>query len=171
KQGEKLIAFPVRVARNESPIDLNEFKSIFENEDIDNTEKAIRLNTILATAGIDVKQKGNAFIDLGNGLNTELFDNLFAQLEQKEYLSEVDSWIDPKTDIKETLVDRVSISLDMSKPFVNPKIKLDLNSIDIEIEENEVNKEAKEKSAISSATNTASTLAGVKKYKFCEQNI
>lgn len=168
KQGEKLIAFPVRVARNESPIDLNEFKSIFENKDIDNTEKAIRLNTILATAGIDVKQKGNAFIDLGNGLNTKLFDNLFAQLEQKEYLSGVDSWIDPKTDIKETLVDRVSISLDMSKPFVNPKIKLDLNSIDIEIEENEVNKEAKEKSAISSATSTVSAIAGVKKYKFCE---
>jgi len=168
RQGVKHIAFPVRVSRNASPIDLNEFQGLFNNETLEGSEKAIRLNSILARAGIDVTQTGNAFIDLGNGLSSEAFDNLFSQLSEKQYLSSVDGWNDSRTSIAEALIGNVTISLDMSAPFVSPKIKFDLASIETVIEETPETQDKKKKSATQSAVNTVNEKAGLKNFNFCK---
>ena len=131
KKGNHLIAFPVRVGRDESPIDLNTFKSIYESDSITAVVKAIRLNTMLAQAGIDVKQKGNAFVVIGdNALNDEFFNNIFAQLTEKEYIRSVDSWTDPKTSIESSLLDNATTSIRLSDPFISPKIKFDFSAIE-----------------------------------------
>ena len=133
KRGKQLIAYPVKVGRNESPIDLDTFKSIFESDSITAVDKAIRLNTMLAQAGIDIKQKGNAFVVIGdNELNKEFFDNIFAQLEQKEYIRSVESWTDPKQSISDALLENATINIKLSNPFISPKIKFDFSSVEVE---------------------------------------
>lgn len=133
KRGKQLIAYPVKVGRDSSPIDLDAFKSIFESDSITAVDKAIRLNTMLAEAGIDIKQKGNAFVVIGdNTLNKDFFDNIFAQLEQKEYIRSVSSWSDSKQSIEDALLNNATININMSNPFISPKIKFDFSAIEVQ---------------------------------------
>lgn len=133
KRGKQLIAYPVKVGRDSSPIDLDAFKSIFESDSITAVDKAIRLNTMLAEAGIDIKQKGNAFVVIGdNTLNKDFFDNIFAQLEQKEYIRSVSSWTDSKQSIEDALLNNATINIKLSNPFISPKIKFDFSAIEVQ---------------------------------------
>ena len=149
KKGKHLIAFPAKVAREDSPIDLNRFRSIYESETLSGVDKAIRLNTMLAEAGIDVKQPGNAFIVIGeNSLNEDFFNNIFAQLNNKEYLRSVDSWVDAKQSISETLLDNASVNIRLSQPFISPKVKFDFSKIEVQ-EMPEAKKKSTKKAVVS----------------------
>ena len=149
KKGKNLIAFPAKVAREDSPIDLNRFRSIYESETLSGVDKAIRLNTMLAEAGIDVKQPGNAFIVIGeNSLNEDFFNNIFAQLNNKEYLRSVDSWVDAKQSISETLLDNASVNIRLSQPFISPKVKFDFSKIEVQ-EMPEAKKKSTKKAVVS----------------------
>lgn len=133
RKGNHLIVYPVKVGRNESPIDLEMFKSIYESETFSAVDKAIKLNTMLAQAGIDVKQKGNAFVVVGdNMLNDDFFNNIFARLTEKEYIRNVDSWTDSKQSIEDALLNNASANIRFSDPFISPKVKFDFSSVEVQ---------------------------------------
>lgn len=133
RKGNHLIVYPVKVGRNESPIDLEAFKTIYESGSITAVEKAIRLNTMLSQAGIDVKQKGNAFVVIGdNTLNNDFFNNIFARLTEKEYIRSVDSWTDPKQSIEDALLNNASANIRFSDPFISPKVKFDFSNVEVQ---------------------------------------
>lgn len=133
RKGNHLIVYPVKVGRDESPIDLGEFKNLYESTSLSAVDKAIRLNTMIAQAGIDVKQKGNAFVVVGdNILNDDFFNNIFARLTEKEYIRNVDSWIDPKQSIEDALLNNALINIRLSDPFISPKAKFDFSSVEVQ---------------------------------------
>lgn len=133
RKGNHLIVYPVKVGRNESPIDLEAFKTIYESGSITAVEKAIRLNTMLSQAGIDVKQKGSAFVVIGdNTLNNDFFNNIFARLTEKEYIRSVDSWTDPKQSIEDALLNNASANIRFSDPFISPKVKFDFSNVEVQ---------------------------------------
>lgn len=128
KKGEQLIAYPIRVASDTIEVDLNEFSAIYGNENTSPTEKAIRLNQIVADAGIDVRVPGNSFIVLGDKLNEETYNNLFARLQNISYLRSVEPLIDSSMSISDALTTvGASTSLNLSDPFSGTKFKMDLS--------------------------------------------
>ena len=133
RKGNHLIVYPVKVGRNESPIDLEAFKTIYESGSITAVEKAIRLNTMLSQAGINVKQKGDAFVVIGdNTLNSDFFNNIFARLTEKEYIRSVDSWTDSKQSIEDALLNNASANIRFSDPFISPKVKFDFSNVEVQ---------------------------------------
>lgn len=128
KKGEQLIAYPIRVASDTIEVDLNEFSAIYSNDNTSPTEKAIRLNQIVADAGIDVRVPGNSFIVLGDKLNEETYNNLFARLQNISYLRSVEPLIDSTMSISDALATvGASTSLNLSDPFSGTKFKMDLS--------------------------------------------
>lgn len=140
KQGSQNIAYPIRVLSDTIEVDLNEFQAIYNNPDISPTEKAIRLNGILANSGIDVTMEGNSFIVIGNTLDNEVYNNLFARLQNISYLRDVSPLTDKNISILEGLLSvGASTSLDLSNPFSGAKFKLDLSEFKpLEVTKNDV---------------------------------
>lgn len=159
KKGNRYIAYPARVGREGARVDVTQFTQIRNNENISETDKVIKLNEMLATAGIDVKQPGNSFVALGEGISDEIFNNLLAKLENKEYLSPVDSWVSQDISISDALTaSGVETSLDLSDAFKSTKFKLDLSDFsnkeaDKKVKEIKDGKDVKEQEVVDDVSN------------------
>lgn len=129
-RGETRFAYPVKLLPQEKA-SLDDFKKIFES-DLRPVDKVISLNTYMAGRGVDIKQTGNSFtiFNLEEG-DSKFFNEKVAQMEGMDYYKELDSWIDPKTDIADDLVGQVSIDVDITSPLHSPKIQMDFSGLDI----------------------------------------
>jgi len=132
--GGRRIAWPVRVAQETVPVDIAQMTDIF-NSELTPTEKANKLNPIMAQAGIDIKIPGNAFMVVqNNNLSPEFFQQKVAQIQNNVYLRSVDDFIDKKKTLQEILLNNASININLSRPFISPKIKFDMSGVQVTME-------------------------------------
>lgn len=150
QKGSKRIAYPVRAERLTPIVTTEALENIFKDENKTTTQRAIEINTALNEAGFNIKEQGQALIAFeGEKLNREVFDNILAQLENKEYLSSVENWTDQSISIRESLVGKASIDINLNEPFLSPKIKMDLSGIkDTSLKTNETKKKASRVEAV-----------------------
>lgn len=149
KKGEKLIAYPLTVASDLPVVTSDDMLSIY-NSQLPETEKAIRLNQLLARAGVNIQEVGNAFVIVGEErINSDFFNQKVAQVENITYLRNVDNFLDSRIPKEEVLRSGVSININLSEPFISPKIKLDFSNITAKEVSNE-NLRSKSKKAVSS---------------------
>lgn len=133
RKGVKRIAYPVNVGRETPPVTEAQIRGIQNNTILSTSEKAMQINTLLAKAGIDVRQTGNSIISYSdNTLNTDVLDDIIDRLNNREYISKVDNWISEETTIAEDLVGNASININVREPFLSPKIKLDLKDVKVD---------------------------------------
>jgi hypothetical protein len=132
-KGVKRIAYPVRLDKIEKE-GLEEFSEVY-NSKTEDFRKAIRLNEILAERGVDTSKPGNSFITIGdkNNLNDEFFSTKLAQLENISYFSDLDTWLDNKKPLTDIIKAGVSIDIDLNDPFHSPKLQLDYNKFDVDV--------------------------------------
>lgn len=129
-KGSMRVAIPVKIQSDEMA-GLEEFEQMYKSS-LPISEKAAQLNTFLASRGVDVNQRGNAFIGIGEGnLNDTFFNDKLAQLKSIEYFSTLEAWTDPKSDIKGTLIQGVTTIVDMRSPLHSPKVALDYSNIKV----------------------------------------
>lgn len=168
--GNKRIAYPVTMegeAQNQESIE--EFERVY-NSDTGIVDKAVALNKILASKGIDIKQPGNAFVAIGkDNMNDKFFSEKLAQLKSINYFSNLDQWISRNNKIEDSLSEGVSIDINLSKPFHSPKLKLDfseLNVSEVTIKSDSKPSASKDKNVGKGASRLSAAIKG-KKNKKC----
>lgn len=146
KQGTRYVAFPVTVSTDTPLVTSDQMRDIM-SRDITDVQKAIELNTLLARAGVDVNTVGNSFVvTTGMGINNEFFEDKVAQVENITYLRSVDSFLDKSIPVGDALVGSgASTTIDMSTPFISPKMRLDFDGVRVK-ETSGVNNDVKENS-------------------------
>lgn len=128
RKGSKKIAYPIRIAEGVVEVDLQEFQAIYQNDNLTETEKAIRLNNIIAQSGIDIKQSGNAIIVMGEKISEEIYNNLFDRLQNISYLRNVESLVDKSIDIPDALETVGALTaINLSDPFRGAKFAFDFS--------------------------------------------
>lgn len=127
-KGSMRVAVPVKI-QSDRIEGMEEFDRIYKSSS-PISEKAAQLNTFMASRGVDINQRGNAFIGIGEGnLNDTFFNEKVAQMESIEYFSTLEAWTDPKSDIKGTLLQGVTTIVDMKNPLHSPKVALDYSKV------------------------------------------
>ena len=125
KSGER-IAYPVEVLEGERP-DPQDVVKIFES-DASNESKVERLNNLLAERGVNIRGKGQAFT-FRNIEDTEFLREKVAQLENIKYFYDVGEWTNKSSPMEDILKDQVLIDINMSEPFISPKMQLDYSEL------------------------------------------
>lgn len=129
--GEKRVAYPVRVQEEISP-DTTEFETIY-NSEISSSDKAKALNRFMASRGIDIKTKGNAFISFGvTNITDQFFQEKLAELKAISYFYEVENWVNQDVSMDEVLRSQISVDINVLDPFHSPKLAFDYKDLDIE---------------------------------------
>jgi hypothetical protein len=129
--GGKRVAYPVRVQEEISP-DTTEFETIY-NSEISSSDKAKALNRFMASRGIDIKTKGNAFISFGvTNITDQFFQEKLAALKEISYFYEVENWVNQDVPMDEVLRAQISVDINVLDPFHSPKLAFDYKDLDIE---------------------------------------
>ena len=131
KYGSKNVAFPIDVSSETVDVS-NELTDILSNDTLNEAQKVIQLNTLMAKYGIDneaLRRKGG---DISTADVAEI----------KEQLSNIEMPVDYKD---QAAVERAnkSIFIDMNDPFMASKIVLDYGNVEELVEQKKENKEAK----------------------------
>ena len=131
KYGSKNVAFPIDVSSETVDVS-NELTDILSNDTLNEVQKVIQLNTLMAKYGIDneaLRRKGG---DISTADVAEI----------KEQLSNIEMPVDYKD---QAAVERAnkSIFIDMNDPFMASKIVLDYGNVEELVEQKKENKEAK----------------------------
>lgn len=129
QMGNKRVAYPVRLIAPE-PADTYAISSVF-NSNLDSADKAVKLNMLLAEAGIDVKQPGNFFYAQGNtdNLTKDFLDRKIAQVQSVSRYSPLQDWVTGKTDIATILKNQALININLSEPLHSPKVALNFEGV------------------------------------------
>jgi len=129
--GGKRVAYPVTVVAKVKE-DIAEFTEIYNNKSESLVNKANALNRYMASKGIDIKQKGNAFISFGEtNITDDFFNDKVAQLEAINYFYEVEDWIKPESSVRGIVQNQITIDIDVANPFHSPKLSFDYSNIDV----------------------------------------
>jgi hypothetical protein len=133
RKGNIDIAIPVEIDPEQRP-GLEEFEDIY-NSNMNDADKASALNEFMASRGIDVRKAGNSFVYIGenSNVNDEFYSEKLADLESIEYFRDLDSWIRQDRDMALLLRDGVSTSIDLANPVHSPKLGLNYDGLNIEI--------------------------------------
>lgn len=131
KYGSKNVAFPIDVSSETKDVS-SELTDILSNDALNEAQKVIQLNTLMAKYGIDneaLRRKGG---DISTADVAEI----------KEQLSNIEMPVDYKD---QAAVERAnkSIFIDMNDPFMASKIVLDYGNVEELVEQKKENKEAK----------------------------
>jgi hypothetical protein len=131
EKGNTRVAYPVRL-KTERQIDTQPFIQLFEST-LDPQRKVIELNKFLAENGIDIKEKGKAFYQIGqsNNLTEEFRDKMVKELENVSYFYPTTEWTKNNIPIEELLIQQAEINIDMSEPIHSPKLKMDLSGVSL----------------------------------------
>ena len=129
RKGKYRIAYPVQLIPN--PKESNQVLiDIFNNDKISDVEKATKLNKILASRGIDIKDTGSAFIAFGKtNLTQDFLDDKLAQLDNIEYFRPMEDWLKPTSDMNRILEEQVLINIDLTNPFHSPKLQFNFEEV------------------------------------------
>lgn len=131
KYGSKNVAFPIDVSSETKDVS-SELTDILSNDALNEAQKVIQLNTLMAKYGIDneaLRRKGG---DISTADVAEI----------KEQLSNIEMPVDYKD---QAAVERASksIFIDMNDPFMASKLVLDYGNVEELVEQKKENKEAK----------------------------
>lgn len=131
KYGSKNVAFPIDVSSETKDVS-SELTDILSNDALNEAQKVIQLNTLMAKYGIDneaLRRKGG---DISTADVAEI----------KEQLSNIEMPVDYKD---QAAVERAnkSIFVDMNDPFMASKIVLDYGNVEELVEQKKENREAK----------------------------
>lgn len=122
----KNIALPMRL-KQETPPNTQEIIDVFNNEFITDIEKVVRLNKMLAEAGIDITVDGNAFLAVGNtNLTNDVLNNFLDKINNKSYFRSTDNWLHNGVTLKD-IVENMETSIDLTNPLHSPKVRLDFS--------------------------------------------
>ena len=131
KYGSKNVAFPIEVSSETVDVS-DELTNILSNENLNEAQKVIQLNTLMAKYGIDneaLRRKGG---DISTADVAEI----------KEQLSNIEMPVDYKDPAAVKRANK-SIFIDMNDPFMASKIILDYGNVEELVEQKKENKEAK----------------------------
>lgn len=129
EMGKKRVAYPVRLIKPDAT-DVSELTAVF-NSNLNSADKAVKLNNLLASAGVDVKQPGNFFYAQGNtdNITKDFLDKKIAQVQAVDRFSPLDTWVKGKVDIPTILKTQALINIDLSEPLHSPKVALNFENI------------------------------------------
>lgn len=132
QRGGRRIAYPVKVSRKAPPVTSEQVTAVFNNQTLTDVQKAMEVNKLLAQAGFDLSESNNALVVLREGtLTEESIQAVTDKLSSKDYISSVDGWTSKQTTIEQDLSGNASIDIDTSRPFLSPKLQMDLSSIKV----------------------------------------
>ena len=152
QHGNKLIAYPVKLAEREVA-DLTEFSKVF-NSEVEDVDKAIRLNKMLAAFGVNVKDPGNFFFSAGtvNNLSEEFFNKMVDKVNQINYFYPLKEWIKSDIPMESILTQQALINIDLSNPFHSPKVAIEFKEAFAEFEGKNKKSKTKKKDTESKTT-------------------
>jgi hypothetical protein len=129
--GGKRVAYPVTM-NTKNDIDFSEFTDIYNSQEGTLVDKANALNRYLASRGVDIKQKGNAFIAFGDtNINDDFFNDKLAQMQGINYFYAIEDWIKPETDMRDIARNQITVDIDVTNPFHSPKLVFDYSELDV----------------------------------------
>jgi hypothetical protein len=168
--GSKKIAYPVRLVEVEGP-DMKAFDDVF-NSRLSAPDKVVKLNELMAKAGIDIKQPGNFFYAVGNtnNLTSDFFNQKKEQIQDIPRYASTEDWITGRTPISDIVTTQALININMSDPLHSPKLAIDFTNVYAEIAPEAVVNEMMQKQAATfrstttSSNNSSKTSARKKKY-------
>jgi hypothetical protein len=168
--GSKKIAYPVRLTEVEGP-DMKEFDAVF-NSRLNAPDKVVKLNELMAKAGVDIKQPGNFFYAVGNtnNLTSDFFNQKKEQIQDIPRYASTSDWVTGRTPISDIVTTQALININMSDPLHSPKLAIDFTNVHAEVAPEAVVNEMMQKQAATfrstttSSNNTSKTSARKKKY-------
>lgn len=129
--GGKRVAYPVTM-NTKNDIDFSEFNDIYNSQEGTLVDKANALNRYLASRGVDIKQKGNAFIAFGDtNINDDFFNDKLAQMQGINYFYEVEDWINPDSNMRDIVKNQITVDIDVTNPFHSPKLVFDYSQLSV----------------------------------------
>ena len=155
--GSKKIAYPVRLTEVEGP-DMKEFDAVF-NSRLNAPDKVVKLNELMAKAGVDIKQPGNFFYAVGNtnNLTSDFFNQKKEQIQDIPRYASTSDWVTGRTPISDIVTTQALININMSDPLHSPKLAIDFTNVYAEIAPEAVVNEMMKKQAAAFRSTTASS--------------
>ena len=133
KKGNQTIAYPVKVLPQESPVTESDFQSVFDNQGLTDSEKAMEVNKLLSESGFDVVTEGVVSLT-GFDMTEDVKNRVLDLVRNTEYLSPVTQWVEKSSSVADNLVGMATIDLNLSEPFIGAKLKMDFSGIDVKVE-------------------------------------
>jgi len=111
-------------------------------------EMALELNKVLLEAGVNPKKEGFIFISAkkdGNNINDKEILNKVAELSNKDYFYNVEDWAKKDSDLELIANSQVVTNIDMNRPFISPKLMLDIPTMTVpsQVNSSKVSKQSK----------------------------
>lgn len=160
--GANKVAIPVELKKR--PVgqqEIESFEKVWESN-LPLTSKVTKLNQMMAAAGIDIKERGNAFSTVNpETLTDKFFNDKLAQVKSINYFYDMNSWLSKENTLKDIVSDQVVINFDINNPLHSPKVVLNLSEVDVKPAEFEVNDDSKKGTKDKNDSSKNSALRGV----------